>query len=159
MAEDQLTEHFRLYECRCRCGCGVEREHVPALTAFCSKLELLRTAINANPDYYSYRTLRPDGTLTELPIIIERAISCIPHNKAVDGKPESYHLDVTPVGRVYTGAADIHTGGVLSLHLLYAEAVKLFSGNILYPRKGIVHVDVREGTVYCAINNSPGRIT
>lgn len=157
MAGEKLTEHFTLFECRCRCGCGIERQFIPQLTIFCSRLELLRSAINSNPDYYQYRTLRPDGTLAEIPLTINRAISCPEHNRRIGGKPESYHLSVTPKGRRYEGAGDIHTGGRLPLEILHEEAAKLFSGTIRYPRRGIVHVDMRDGR-YCAIDSTENSV-
>lgn len=160
MAGEKLTEHFTLHECRCRCGCGIEQQYIPQLTAFCERLELLRSAINSNPDYYHLRKLRDDGTLAEIPLIVERAISCPKHNSSpkVNGKPESYHLSVTPKGRRFEGAGDIHTGGRLPLEALHEEAAKLFHGTIRYPKRGIVHVDFRPG-VYCEIDNTENSAT
>lgn len=154
MTDEKLTVHFTLHECRCRCGCGIERQYIPQLKNYCLNLELLRSRINANPDYYNYRTLRDDGTLAEIPLIIERAISCPAHNHRVGGKPESQHLSVTPTGREYEGAGDIHTGGRIPLESLHREVTRLFTGSIMYPRRGIVHADMRTGGNYCAIDNT-----
>lgn len=106
-----LTAHFSRSEFACRCGCGSDGVD-PELVR---NLELLREAIG-------------------LPIQINSGVRCASHNKAVGGRPKSYHL---------TGqAADIWVHGWSTQQL--AEAVlriPAFRGLGFY--NTFLHVDIR----------------
>lgn len=106
-----MTRNFKRSEFACKCGCGVN--HIQA--ELVDKLQLIRDEVGK-------------------PVHINSGVRCGPHNKAVGGKPSSYHL----LGK----AADIRVAG-MSTEALYAIARRIpgLKGFGLY--NGFLHVDTR----------------
>lgn len=108
-----ITPHFRKQEFTCRCGCGYD-DIDPSLVM---KLEEFRNFVG-------------------IPVRVNSGCRCPSHNKAVNGRPHSYHLS----GR----ACDISIFGNSNygLEQIRSKLVELFPGVIEYST--FFHVDVRQ---------------
>ena len=112
-----LSRNFSSREFRCRCGCD-RAEVNPRLV---EALQQLRD-------------------LAGRPIRITSGYRCPDHNRAKGGKKRSQHL--------LGNAADLAIDGlsVIEMYCLADKVAAVRSGGIgLYPKNGIIHVDVRDG--------------
>lgn len=114
--ETHVSPNFKWKEFRCRCGrtecpqCRIDARLVAGL-------QELRERLGR-------------------PITITSGFRCPPHNAAVDGKPDSQHLE----GR----AADIRVAGMTPTELMRAaERVAVFARGGIGIYSWGVHVDVR----------------
>ena len=116
-SREQLSEHFTLREFVCPC-CGLMIFNDRLLVA----LEDLRRRCG------------------DRPVTILSGVRCPDYNEAADGGPCSQHLVGTACDIV---VRDLHPYEVAE----HAEAVTQFAhGGIgVYPNRGFVHVDVRNG--------------
>ncbi len=115
MNDFQLSPNFNLREFQCKCCGQVKLQH-----SFLVKLQGFRDTLG-------------------VPIVSNSSYRCEINNERCGGRPNSYHR----LGR----AVDIivhHTG--MTMDELYRAAVAYgWGGVIAYPKKGIVHVDNRDG--------------
>ena len=111
-----LSKNFSRHEFACRC---------------CDRIEINQRLVDA---------LQELRDLAGLPIRVTSGYRCPEHNRAIGGAPRSQHLLGT--------AADISVRGMTSAEMYrLAEDVEAFrNGGIgVYPDKGFIHVDVRDG--------------
>ena len=111
-----LSKNFSRHEFGCRC---------------CGLADINQRLVNA---------LQELRDLAGLPVRISSGYRCPEHNRAIGGAPRSQHLLGT--------AADISVRGMTPGQMYrLAEDVEAFrNGGIgVYPDKGFVHVDVRDG--------------
>jgi hypothetical protein len=127
----QITKNFSSSEFRCHCGCGWVNINY----------ELVR-------QIQRFRDLLQFRTGVEIPITINSGCRCEKHNKAVGGKPNSYHVKGM--------AADIQfkapefwnrTNVALTAAAIAQSAVKLgllkVGGIGAYPEDNFIHLDIR----------------
>ena len=111
-----LSKNFSRHEFACRC---------------CDRTEINQRLVDA---------LQELRDLAGLPVRVTSGYRCPEHNRAIGGATRSQHLLGT--------AADISVRGMTSAEMYrLAEDVEAFSnGGIgVYPDKGFIHVDVRDG--------------
>lgn len=79
--------------------------------------------------------------LGDYPIIINSAYRTAKHNKAVDGSPNSQHLEAKAVD-IYMNK--VHAGILYSTICDMMKAGKISKGAVIYyPKKNFVHFDIR----------------
>jgi len=111
-----LSKNFSRHEFACRC---------------CDRAEINQRLVDA---------LQELRDLAGLPVRVTSGYRCSEHNRAIGGATRSQHLLGT--------AADISVRGMTPTEMyLLAEDVEAFrNGGIgVYPDKGFIHVDVRDG--------------
>jgi len=111
-----LSKNFSRHEFACRC---------------CDRAEINQRLVDA---------LQELRDLAGLPVRVTSGYRCPEHNRAIGGATRSQHLLGT--------AADISVRGMTSAEMYrLAEDVEAFrNGGIgVYPDKGFIHVDVRDG--------------
>lgn len=111
-----LSKNFSRHEFACRC---------------CDRAEINQRLVDA---------LQELRDLAGLPVGVTSGYRCPEHNRAIGGAPRSQHLLGT--------AADISVRGMTPGQMYrLAEDVEAFrNGGIgVYPDKGFIHVDVRDG--------------
>jgi len=111
-----LSKNFSRHELACRC---------------CDRIEINQRLVDA---------LQELRDLAGLPIRVTSGYRCPEHNRAIGGATRSQHLLGT--------AADISVRGMTPGQMYrLAENVEAFrNGGIgVYPDKGFIHVDVRDG--------------
>ena len=111
-----LSKNFSQHEFACRC---------------CGRTEINQRLVDA---------LQELRDLADLPVRVTSGYRCPEHNRAIGGATQSQHLLGT--------AADISVRGMTPAQMYrLAEGVEAFrNGGIgVYPDKGFIHVDVRDG--------------